>query len=122
MPQTKLAIEPLTVPVTHDQKILDALGNLKATSLKMTDLRKSLTRLNKADISILPDTRILKVHTHIRTNGRKPTIYCPEIILRGNWLERAGFSYDDQMVYVFTMEEMVIITPESKTERRQRLK
>jgi hypothetical protein len=122
MPQTKLVLEPFITPVTQEQKLLNALGNLKATETRMVDLRESLTRLRKADIESLPNTRTLKVHTHVRTNGKKPTISCPEIILRGNWLERVGFSYDDQMVYIFTMDEMIVITPESKTDRRQRLR
>lgn len=106
--------------ISHEQKVLDALGNLKVTVSNMGDLRKSLAKLQKGDFSLLPDTRMLKVHTHLRTNGRKPTIACPEIILRGNWLEKAGFNHDDQWVHVITMNELIIITPELKMGSRQR--
>jgi hypothetical protein len=88
----------------------------------MEDLRKSLAKLQKEDFSLLPDTRMLKVHDHSRTNGRKPTKHCPEIILRGGWLEKAGFSSGDQWVYVIAMDEMIIITPQFKINKRRRLK
>jgi hypothetical protein len=113
MPQTKAA-------VLQEQKLKDALGQLDITLTNMGDLRKSLAGLKKEEFSLLPDTRMLKVHTHLRTNGRKPTIACPEIILRGNWLEKAGFNYDDQWVHVITMNELIIITPELKMGLRQR--
>lgn len=106
--------------ISHEQKVLDALSHLKITVTNMGDLRKALAKLQKGDFSLLPDTRMLKVHTHSRTNGKNPTIACPEIILRGNWLEKAGFSYDDQWVHVITMNELIIITPELKVSSRQR--
>lgn len=70
------------------------------------ELLKSLTSLS--------NTRKLKVHKHLRTNGRKPTVACPEIILRGNWLEKAGFNHDDQWVNVIAVDDMIIITPAPK--------
>jgi hypothetical protein len=106
--------------ISHEQQVLDALGHLKVTVTNMGDLRKSLAKLQKGDFSLLPDTRMLKIHTHLRTNGKNPTIACPEIILRGNWLEKAGFNYDDQWVHVITMNELIIITPELKMGSRQR--
>ena len=84
---------------------------LHITFTGMDDLRRSLARLTKEDFSLLPNTRMLKVHTHLRTNGRKPTTACPEIILRGNWLQKAGFHHDDLWVHVITMDSMIIITP-----------
>lgn len=122
MPQLKEAMAPVIIPISNEQKIISALGNLEATNMRMHDLRKSLSRLQKKDYSLLPDTRMLKVHMFSRTNGRKPTIYCPEIVLRGNWLEKAGFSFDDQWVHVISMDEMLVITPESKFEKMERLK
>ena len=111
---------PQKIIINHEQKVLEALGNLKVTVTNMGDLRKSLAKLQKGDFSLLPDTRMLKVHTFLRTNGRKPTIACPEIVLRGNWLEKAGFNFDDQWVHVITMNEMIIITPEIKRSIKDR--
>lgn len=117
MPQTKEAREPL-IKVTSDQKISDAVRHLQVTTTWLHDVRKSFSKLQKEDFSLLPDTRMLKVHTFSRTNGKKPTIYCPEIVLRGNWLEKAGFSSDDQWVYVIALDEMILITPELKKRKR----
>lgn len=91
---------------------------LNITLTNMSELRKLLAGLKKEEFSSLPGTRLLKVHTHLRTNGRKPTTACPEIILRGNWLEKAGFNCDDQWVHVITMNEMIIITPAPKMRSR----
>jgi hypothetical protein len=96
------------------QKINDVLAQLKVTVTDMGALKKMLDQLNAEEITLLPETRKLKVHTHLRTNGRKPTIACPEIVLRGNWLEKAGFHCDDQWVRVITTNDMIIITPELK--------
>ena len=90
-----------------EKKFSELLGQLN-------DLRTSFARLKKAELSLLPDTRRLKVHTHLRTNGRKPTTACPKIILRGNWLAKAGFHHHDQWVHVITIDEMIIITPAPK--------
>lgn len=110
MQQTKAVKSSLS----REQKVLKAISQLEVTVCNMGDLRKLLARLQKDDFSQLPDTRILKVHTHLRTNGKNPTIACPEIILRGNWLEKAGFNHEDQWVHVITTREMIIITPASK--------
>lgn len=104
--------------IAHEQKVIEVLNYLEVTVATVGDLRKSLARLQKEDFSALPDTRLLKVHTHLRTNGKNPTIACPEIILRGNWLEKAGFNHDDQWVHVITTPEMIIITPASKMSLR----
>lgn len=86
------------------------------------DLNSLLDELQKAlkkeDLAALPGTRTLKVHTHLRTNGRKPTVACPEIILRGNWLEKAGLHCHDQWVHVVTMNDMIIIAPVAKNRLR----
>jgi len=120
MRETKVAKAATKSSLSHEQKVLEALGHLKVTVTNMNDLRKSLAQLQKGDFSLLPDTRMLKVHTHLRTNGKNPTTACPEIILRGNWLEKAGFNCDDQWVHVITMDELIIITPELKKGSRQR--
>jgi hypothetical protein len=104
--------------VLQEKKLADAIGQLNITLTNIGDLQKALAKLKEEEFSFLPGTRMLKVHTHLRTNGRKPTTACPEIILRGNWLEKAGFHCDDQWVHVITMNEMIIITPASKMRSR----
>ena len=104
--------------VLQGKKLSEALGQLNITLISMGDLQKALDKLKAEEFSLLPGTRLLKVHTHLRTNGRKPTTACPEIILRGNWLEKAGFHNDDQWVHVITMNEMIIITPSLKMHSR----
>lgn len=104
--------------VLQEKKLSEAPGQLSLTMTSMGDLQKALGKLKKEEFSLLPGTRMLKVHTHLRTNGRKPTTACPEIILRGNWLEKAGFLCDDQWVHVITMNEMIIITKASKMRSR----
>jgi len=89
------------VPVKNDQLILTLEG-----------LRNSLAKISKDEIDQLPGSRVLKVHYFSRTNGRKPTVTCPEIVLRGNWLEKNGFTYDDQYVHVIAMNGMIVIIPE----------
>jgi hypothetical protein len=101
-------------PQTSSKELSNALNHLKVISNWLRDVRKSLSKLQKEDFSQLPDTRMLKVHTHLRTNGKKPTIECPEITLRGNWLEKAGFSTNEQWVYVIAVDDMIIITPQPK--------
>jgi len=108
--------------VLQEQKLKEALGHLNITLTSMSDLKKALSNLKKEEFSLLPDARMLKVHTHLRTNGRKPTTACPEIILRGNWLEKSGFNCDDQWVHIITMNEMIIITPSLKKHLRYPLK
>lgn len=104
--------------VLQEKKLSDAIGQMNITLTSMCDLQKALAKLKEEEFSLLPGMRMLKVHTHLRTNGRKPTTACPEIILRGNWLEKAGFHCDDQWVHVITMNEMIIITPASKMHSR----
>lgn len=104
--------------VLQEKKLSEAPGQLNLTMTSIGDLQKALGKLKEEEFSLLPGTRMLKVHTHLRTNGRKPTTACPEIILRGNWLEKAGFLCDDQWVHVITMNEMIIITPASKMRSR----
>jgi hypothetical protein len=118
MQLAKAAALPPSAIITDRKEITNALNHLKVTSKWMHDVRKSLSKLQKEDFSQLPDTRMLKVHTHLRTNGKKPTIECPEIVLRGNWLENAGFSCNDQWVYVITVDDMIIITPELKRRKK----
>ena len=87
----------------------DASGQLLQT---MEGLRNSLVKFPKEAFDLLPSSRMLKVHYFSRTNGRKPTVTCPEIVLRGNWLEKSGFTYDDRYVHVITLKDLIIITPE----------
>lgn len=104
--------------VLQEKKLSEAPGQSNLTLTSMGDLQKALAKLKEEEFSSLPGTRMLKVHTHLRTNGRKPTTACSEIILRGNWLEKAGFHCDDQWVHVITMNEMIIITPVLKMRSR----
>jgi hypothetical protein len=104
--------------VLQEKKLSEALSQLNLTLTTISDLQKALDKLKEEEFALLPGMRMLKVHTHLRTNGRKPTTACPEIILRGNWLEKTGFHCDDQWVHVITMNEMIVITPASKMRSR----
>ena len=103
---------PLTAILSNEQEVIEALDQLEVTLTNVKDLRSSLAKLHRDDFLLLPATRMLKVHTHLRVHKRSLTSSIPEIILRGNWLQKAGFSCDDQWVHVITMNEMIIITPE----------
>lgn len=111
MLQANAVKAPLKAIVSHDQLALDAMQSLQTTVLHMGDLRKSISSLEKFHLPLLPDMRQLKVHKNLRTNGKKPTIATPELVLRGNWLEKAGFSFNEQWVHVIALDEMIIIFP-----------
>jgi hypothetical protein len=104
--------------VLQEKKLSGSRSQLNLTMTAMDDLQKALGKLKEEEFTLLPGMRMLKVHTHLRTNGRKPTSACPEIILRGNWLEKAGFHCDDQWVHVIAMNDMIIITPATKKHSR----
>lgn len=115
MQQSMAVMAPLKPIHSNDQEVIEALDHLEETFTNVKDLRASLSKLHHDDFSLLPATRMLKVHTHLRIHKRSLTSSIPEIILRGNWLQKAGFSCDDQWVHVITMNEMIVITPQIKS-------
>jgi len=54
-------------------------------------LKQLIIQLQKQDFSGLPGNRRLKVNRQQRQLCRDGRTYFPELILRGNWLEEAGF-------------------------------
>lgn len=114
MPQTNQITDATKTIASNEDQLVKVLENFQSTITDLHDLRKSISKLSKEDMKLLPDTRTLKVHTHLRTHGKNPTTACPEIILRGNWLEKAGINCNDQWVHIITTNDMIVITPAIK--------
>ncbi len=94
-----------TPSIELPEQVKDALTN-------MAQLHESLINLRKAGFAQMPETRSLKIIAQSRESQSKPFNFIPEITLKGNWLEEAGFECE-QRVRVITMHQMLVICPEA---------
>jgi hypothetical protein len=76
-------------------------------------VRESLNIISENGFYLNKQIRNLKMHRRYREHQNRCTTIVPEILLKGNWLQRAGFE-PGEYAWVLPFEGLLIIIPEAK--------
>src|SRR5690242_8525945 len=107
--------------VPTEQQSLEALDQLRDALTNMGQLRQNLTSLRNGGFTLLPESRRLKVQPVFREKQSDPYHHVPSLQLCGDWLQHAGFEYN-QYVRIITLNQLLIICPEQTSSQPGKLK
>lgn len=109
MTKEELVCAPISVTEEETWEAAEVI--IRATASK-GPLRKSLNIIRHNGHFLKQNIRSIKTHWHCQLQGDNPSIV-PEILLRGKWLQRAGFEPGDK-IWVIPFSELLILIPQGE--------
>jgi len=98
-----------------EEDVQAAADHIRAVMAKGGAVRESLNIISENGFLLNKQIRNLKMHRRYREHDIMPTTIVPEILLQGNWLQRAGFKPGEH-AWILTFDEMLIIIPQVSIE------
>lgn len=103
---------PFSSNYPNGSEVVNALTHMRDVLAALGDIRDPLHGLCQKAATLLPETRIIKIHDRHRGDARNVRVV-PEIQLAGEWLKKIGFTLD-MRVQVISLHGLLIICPEKR--------